>query len=160
APIAGMRRIHSVLDHLPYDSLPVDSGQLAEGIREIEFNDVSVGYFLHEPVLEQVRLRFVTGELVGIAGPSGAGKSRLVNCISSFLEPSNGRILINGVDIRVLSTRVLRRRIALVFQEEALFSTTIADNICYGSPDACIAAIRRAAEMAGARKFIERMPQG
>jgi ATP-binding cassette, subfamily B, bacterial len=159
APIAGMRRIHSVLDRLPYDS-PGGSGQVAQPIREIEFNDVSVGYAAHTPVLEQVRLRFVAGELVGIAGPSGAGKSTLVNCIPRFLEPSSGEILINGVNVRMLSTGMLRKRVALVFQEEALFSATIADNICYGSPGASAAAIRRAAEMAGAGEFIERMPQG
>jgi ABC-type multidrug transport system fused ATPase/permease subunit len=160
APIAGMRRIHSVLDHLPCDSAVGGSGQLAQPIREIEFNDVSVGYVAYAPVLKQVRLRLVAGELAGIAGPSGAGKSTLVNCIPRFLEPSSGEILINGINLRVLSTEVLRKRVVLVFQEEALFSATIADNICYGSPDASAAAIRKAAEMAGAEEFIERMPLG
>lgn len=159
-PIAGMRRIHSVLEHLPYDSPSDEGGQATQRIREIEFNDVSVSFVPHAPVLEQVRLRFVAGELAGIAGPSGAGKSTLVNCIPRFLEPSSGEILINGVNIRVLSPKALRKQIALVFQEEALFSATIADNIRYGSPDASAAAIRRAAEMAGAGEFIERMPQG
>ena len=159
APIAGMRRVHSVLDHLPYAPVPSRSGQLAERIREIEFRNVSVGYVAHAPVLEQIQLRFVAGELVGIAGPSGAGKSTLVNCIPCFLEPSAGEILINGTDVRVLSAAALRKRIALVFQEEALFSATIAGNISYGSPDASARAIQRAAEMAQAREFIERMPQ-
>jgi len=159
APIAGMRRVHSVLDHLPYDSVSSQSRQLAERIREIEFNDVSVGYVQQAPVLEQIRLRLVAGELAGIAGPSGAGKSTLVNCVPRFLEPSAGEILINGIDVRVLSGVALRKRIALVFQEEALFSATIADNISYGSPNASAIAIRRAAEMAEAGEFIERMPQ-
>jgi ABC-type multidrug transport system fused ATPase/permease subunit len=150
APIAGMRRVHSVLDHLPYDSVPSRSGQLAERIREIEFSNVSVGYAAHAPVLEQIRLRVVAGEVVGIAGPSGAGKSTLVNCIPRFIEPSAREILINGIDVRIFSTAALRKRIALVFQEEALFSATIADNISYGSPNASATAIRRAAEMAEA----------
>jgi ABC-type multidrug transport system fused ATPase/permease subunit len=160
APIAGMRRIHSVLDHLPNDLAPGGVGQVAHPIRQIEFNDVSVGYVAHAPVLQHVRLCFVAGELAGIAGPSGAGKSTLVNCIPRFLEPSSGEILINGANVRTLSTRMLRQRIAFVFQEEALFSATIADNISYGSPEASAAAIRRAAEMAGAAEFIKRMPHG
>ena len=160
APIAGMHRIHNVLDHLPYDSAVGGSDQVAQPIREIHFNDVSFGYVAHAPVLKHIRLRFAAGELAGIAGPSGAGKSTLVNCIPRFLEPSSGEILINGINVHVLSTGVLRKRVALVFQEEALFSVTIADNICYGLPDASAAAIRRAAEMAGAGEFIERMPQG
>jgi ABC-type multidrug transport system fused ATPase/permease subunit len=160
APIAGMRRIHSVLDHLPEDLAPDDVGQKAQPIRRIEFNDVSAGYPAHAMVLQHVGLRFVAGELAGIAGPSGAGKSTLVNCIPRFLEPPRGEILINGVDARLLAIRTLRKRIALVFQEEALFSATIADNISYGLPDASAAAVRRAAELAGAAEFIQRMPEG
>jgi ABC-type multidrug transport system fused ATPase/permease subunit len=160
APIAGMRRVHSVLDHLPDDLTPGGDGQVAQPIREIEFNDVSVSYAAQVPVLQHVELRFVAGELAGIAGPSGAGKSTLVNCIPRFLEPSGGEILINGTNVRMLSIQMLRKRIALVFQEEALFSATIADNISYGSPDASAAAVRRAAEMAGAAEFIKRMPEG
>jgi ATP-binding cassette, subfamily B, bacterial len=160
APIAGMRRIHSVLDHLPEDLAPGDVGQEAQPIRRIEFNDVSAGYSAHAPVLQHVGLCFVAGELAGIAGPSGAGKSTLVNCIPRFLEPSHGEILINGIDARLLAIRTLRKRIALVFQDEALFSATIADNISYGLPDAPAAAVRRAAELAGAAEFIKRMPEG
>jgi ABC-type multidrug transport system fused ATPase/permease subunit len=159
-PIAGMRRVHSVLDSLPRETAPSDGGHLAEPIREIELSNVSIGYTPDAPVLEQVRLRFVTGELAGIAGPSGTGKSTLVNCIPRFLEPSAGEILINRANARAFSLAALRRRIALVFQEEALFSTTIADNIGYGVPDAPAGALRKAAELAGAAEFIERMPQG
>jgi ABC-type multidrug transport system fused ATPase/permease subunit len=160
SPIAGMRRIHSVLDLLSYDSAPSSNRQLSGRIHEVEFEDVSVGYVPNVPVLEHVILHFIAGELAGIAGPSGAGKSTLVNCIAGLLKPSTGKILIDGVNILALSPEALRERIAMVFQEEALFSATIADNIGYGSPDAPAAAIRRAAEMAGAAEFIERMPQG
>jgi ABC-type multidrug transport system fused ATPase/permease subunit len=159
-PIAGMRRIHNVLDQLPYESAPSQKEQLAEPVSDIEFNDVTVGYLAGAPVLEHVSVRFIAGELAGIAGPSGAGKSTLVNCIPRFVEPSAGEILINGVDLRALSMGSLRKRIAPVFQEEVLFSTTIVENISYGLRAASTAAIRRAAEMAGAAEFIERMPRG
>jgi subfamily B ATP-binding cassette protein MsbA len=160
APIAGMRRIHSVFDHLPYEPALGQGRQLAEHIRAIEFNDVTVGYVADAPVLQHISVRFAAGELAGIAGPSGAGKSTLVNCIPYFVEPSTGQILINGIDLRVLSLAALRQRIAPVFQEEALFSATLAENISYGSPGASAAAVRRAAEMTGAAEFIEAMPQG
>jgi ABC-type multidrug transport system fused ATPase/permease subunit len=160
APIAGMRRIYSVLDHLPRELTAGGEDQLPESIREIDFEDVSAGYVVEVPVVKHIHVRFVAGELTGIAGSSGAGKSTLVNCIPRFVEPSAGRILINGVDLRFLSPAVLRKRIALVFQDEALFSTTVADNICYGFPHAAADAIRKAAEMAGAAEFIEQMPKG
>ncbi len=159
APIAGMRRINSVLDNLPEESESKQDRQLAERVREIEFKDVSVAYVADAPVLDHISLRFVTGELAGIAGPSGAGKSTLVNCIPQFVEPRTGEILINGIDLRALSLLELRKRIAPVFQEEALFADTIAENIRYGFPDATAAAIQRAAEMAGAAEFIERLPE-
>jgi ATP-binding cassette subfamily B protein len=159
-PIAGMRRIDSVLRNLP-DELTQDCDRASlRRVREIEFDDVSFAYAKNAPVLEGVSLRFGVGELSAIAGPSGAGKSTLVCCIPRLLEPSSGQILINGIKANVLSAAALRRRIALVFQEEALFSATVADNIRYGCPDASMAAVERAAQMSGAAEFIEQMPQG
>jgi len=160
APIAGMRRIHSVLENLPDERAQGRNPECFGRIHDIEFNDVSFGYSLDAPVLEHVSMRFTAGELSAIAGPSGVGKSTLVCCIPRFLDPSSGRLLINGINSSFLSREALRKRIALVFQDEALFSTTIADNIRYGSPDAPLAAVQRAAEMAGAAEFIEQMPQG
>jgi ATP-binding cassette subfamily B protein len=80
--------------------------------------------------------------------------------VPNFLEPSKGEILINRVKMALFSLQALRKRITFVFQEELLFSTTIADNIRYGSPEALIAAVRAVAQMAGAAEFIERLPQG
>jgi ABC-type multidrug transport system fused ATPase/permease subunit len=160
APIAGMRRIHSVLDRMPCESAPAGNSKLLQPIREIEFINVSAGYLPKVPVVQSVSVHFDAGELVAIAGASGAGKTTLVNCIPGFLEPSSGEILINGIDSRSLAPGDVRQRIALVFQDEALFSATIADNISYGLPDAPMAAVRRAAALAGAAEFIEAMPQG
>lgn len=157
-PIAGMRRVHSVLQSLPRES--VGGSGLAQPIRAIEFAALSAGYAPGAPVLESVNLSLRAGELAAIAGPSGAGKSTLINCIPRFLEPSAGALLIDGVDARILSPASLRSRVAFVFQEEALFSATIADNIRYGVPDAPETAVREAAAAAGAAEFIERMPDG
>jgi ABC-type multidrug transport system fused ATPase/permease subunit len=159
APIAGMRRIHSVVDYLPDAPAQGGNEESLGRVHDIEFKDVSFGYHVDAPLLEHVSVRFTVGELSAIAGPSGAGKSTLISCIPRFLEPSTGQILINGINVSVLSPEALRKRIALVFQEEVLFSATIADNIRYGSQDAPIAAVQRAAEMAGAAEFIGQMPQ-
>ncbi|HJU11905.1 MAG TPA: ABC transporter ATP-binding protein, partial [Candidatus Binataceae bacterium] len=160
APIAGMRRIHSVLEDLPCESGSPENHYFAGHIQKIQFNDVTVGYGPHSVAVDHLNLCFVSGELAGIAGPSGAGKSTLVNCLPGFLEPSSGEITVNGIDISTISRQTLRKRISLVFQDEALFSATIAENIRYGSPDVSSSAVRRAAEMADAAGFIERLPQG
>ncbi|MBV8770834.1 MAG: ABC transporter ATP-binding protein [Deltaproteobacteria bacterium] len=160
APIAGMRRIHNVLDSLPREAAPTQNGQLPPRIREIEFRDVTVGYAPQAPVLEHVSVRFVAGELVGIAGESGAGKTTLVNCIPRLVEPSSGKILINGLDLSTFSPAAVRKPVVPVFQEESLFSATVAENISYGLPAASDVSIRRAAEMAGAADFIDRLPGG
>jgi ABC-type multidrug transport system fused ATPase/permease subunit len=160
APIAGMRRIDNVLNSLPREPAATENGLAPPRVREIEFRDITAGYVPNAPVLKHVNVRFVAGELAGIAGRSGAGKTTLVNCIPRFVEPSSGQILINGVDLRSFAPAAIRRRIIPVFQEESLFSATIAENISYGLDATSSAAIRRAAEMVGAADFIDRLPRG
>lgn len=160
-PVAGLRRIHSVLDSLP----PPDADDALDGlapdrIRSLDFRDMSIGYRPAEPVLRDVSLSVNAGELTAVAGPSGAGKTTLIYSIPRFLEPSAGAVLANGADLRTLPTASLRRRIAFVFQQEALFSMTIDDNIRYGTPHATEEQVRAAAATACAAEFIERLPDG
>jgi ATP-binding cassette, subfamily B, bacterial len=159
--VAGMRRIQSVLHH-PFEKIggPGDVRELSGPITTIEFRDVSVAHQPEPPILEHVSLVLGGGELVGLAGASGSGKSTLINLIPRFIEPFGGAILINGIDARMLAPAAIRRRIGFVFQQETLFSASIADNIRYGSAGADDSAIRAAAAMAGAAAFIERMPDG
>jgi ATP-binding cassette subfamily B protein len=100
------------------------------------------------------------GEMVALAGPSGCGKTTLIHSIPRFIEPSAGTIAFDGVDSRAVAPDTIRARVGFVFQNESLFSTSIEDNIRYGSDDGSQADVREAAAMAGAAEFIDRLPDG
>jgi ATP-binding cassette subfamily B protein len=112
------------------------------------------------PALDNVSLHVRPGEKVAIVGPSGAGKSTIFHLILRFYDPIAGRITFDNVRIADADPMELRHRIALVPQETAIFATSIRENIGFGKPDASIAEIERAAEMAAADQFIRRLPQG
>ncbi len=159
-PVSGLRRVHSVLDMLT-EIDTAKTGAIEPGpIREIEFRDLSLAYDSSDAVLEHVSFTLRTGELVALAGPSGIGKTTLICSVPRFLEPRAGEIVVNGVDSRQIALEPLRARIGFVFQQEALFSRSLADNIRYGAPQASDDEVREAARMAGAAEFIERLPEG
>ena len=108
----------------------------AAGQGEIRFDNVTFGYERHRPVLTEVNFTIRPGERIGIVGKSGSGKTTLVNLISRFYDVEKGRVLLDGVDVRELSTGDLRRHVGVVLQEPFLFRGTICDNILYGKPDA------------------------
>jgi ATP-binding cassette subfamily B protein len=97
---------------------------------------------------------------VGVVGPSGSGKSTLVNLLTRFYDPTSGAILIDGTDLREYGLAELRQQFSIVLQEPMLFSTTVAGNIAYAEPQASRAQVIRAAKLANAHEFIERLPQG
>lgn len=111
-------------------------------------------------VLEDVSFDVQPGQCVAIVGPSGSGKSALLSLIPRFYDPTRGRVLIDGIDIRKLELDAARRNVGLVFQESFLFSTSIAANIAFGAPDATREQIEKAARIAAAHDFIAQMPQG
>jgi ABC-type multidrug transport system fused ATPase/permease subunit len=155
--VAGLRRVHSVLEGLAVDSPPTANGAgLVAPIYEVEFRDVALGYG-DSTVLRDVSLTLRAGDLTAIAGPSGAGKTTIIYAIPHFIEPHAGSILVNHQPCR---NGELRRRVGFVFQQEALFSTSIFENIRYGTPTADNSEVRNAAMAAGAAQFIERMPRG
>ena len=159
-PAAGLRRIHSVLDRLG-EMLPRGGAvSLAAPIDSIEFRDISVGYSAGTPVLEHLSFKLKTGEIVALAGPSGAGKTTMILALPRFLEPQTGAVFLNGIDMEQMALSAIRARIAFVFQQEALFSATIEDNVRYGHLEATPEEVRRAAQMAGAAEFIEKLPDG
>jgi ATP-binding cassette subfamily B protein/subfamily B ATP-binding cassette protein MsbA len=100
------------------------------------------------------------GQRVALVGPTGAGKSTLISLIPRFFDPEQGRVLLDGRDLRELKLLDLRQQIALVLQEPFLFPLSIAENIAYGRPDASLAQIEAAAKAANAHDFISRLPQG
>ena len=130
----------------------------AEG--HIFFDHVSFSYDGQNDVLRDVSFEVRPGERVGIVGATGAGKSTLINLLLRFYDVTRGRILIDGVDVRELDLRELRRLFSLVLQDVHLFSGTIAENIRLGEVSITDEAVKRAAEAVHANRFIERLPAG
>lgn len=158
---AGSDRVIEILDSKP--AITTASGAAPGSTRShgrVELVDVSFTYPNRaRPVLEHLSFSAGPGELVVCTGPSGAGKSTLAKLLLRFYDPTSGRILLDGVDIRELPCRWLRDNITILQQENLLFSGTVRDNIAYGRPDAGRADIVRAAVMAEAHGFIEALPQ-
>ncbi len=124
----------------------------------IEFCNVTFGYDPYAPVLKNVSLTIEPGQFIGIVGKSGSGKTTLVNLLCRFYDPLEGKILVDGVEVREMKQQDLRRQMALVLQEPFLFRASIAENIAYGRPDASPQAIMNAARAANAHDFIARRP--
>jgi ATP-binding cassette, subfamily B, bacterial MsbA len=134
--------------------------QFTELKQAIEILDVDFGYDDDEPVLEQVSLTIPRGGTVALVGASGAGKSTLADLIPRFNDPTNGKILIDGVDLREFEINSLRRRLAVVSQNTFIFNSSVRDNIAYGLEKVDETAIREAARQANALEFIDDMRDG
>jgi len=126
----------------------------------IEFDGVVFGYSKETPVLKGVSFKVGAGQMIGVVGSTGSGKSTIVSLLPRFYDPSSGRVLIDGADLRDLKLDGLRQQIAYVLQETVLFRGTVADNIAYGRGTATRDEIVAAAKLADADEFISRMPQG
>ncbi|MGB9867747.1 MAG: ABC transporter ATP-binding protein [Bacillota bacterium] len=126
----------------------------------VVFENVSFGYDPEKPVLRNVNLEVLPGQTVAILGATGSGKSTLVQLIPRFYDVTEGRILIDGFDVRRVKLDSLRRQIAVVSQETFLFSTTIRENIAYGKQNATFEEIVEAARAARIHDFIMNLPQG
>ncbi|NBB85001.1 MAG: ATP-binding cassette domain-containing protein [Bacteroidetes bacterium] len=127
---------------------------------ELVFENVSFSYDPETPVLKRVDLCIKRGMMVALVGASGAGKSTLVDLIPRFHDPTEGRILLDGVDLRELDVRSLRQRIAVVSQDTFIFNDTVTNNIAYGLGTVSLEQVRNAAEQANALAFIEEMQDG
>jgi len=161
--IASARRINEILDTVPEVQDAPDARSLNRAIRPaVVFENVSFHYngCCDEPVLEGVNLSVEPGQMVAILGATGAGKSTLVNLIPRFYDPTVGRILLDGVDLRAIQQDDLLAQIAIVPQETILFSGSVRDNIRYGCPDAADEEVVAAAKAAQAHDFILDLPQG
>ena len=137
-----------------------DAAELSDFQRQIEFQQVSFNYPESGlPVLQRVNLRVGRGEVVALVGPSGSGKSSLVNLIPRFFDPTEGRVLIDGIDIRQLKLDSLRGLMGMVTQETILFNDTLRNNICYGRTQVTETEMRTAARAALAEEFILELPR-
>ncbi|MEU1490569.1 ABC transporter ATP-binding protein [Streptomyces sp. NPDC005776] len=128
--------------------------------REVVFDGVSFSYRTGGEVLPRFDLTVPAGRTVAVVGSTGAGKSTLAKLLARFYDPTEGRVLLDGTDLRDLATPELRRGVVMVTQEAFLFSGTVAENIAIGSPDATRAEIEQAAKAIGAHDFIAGLPDG
>lgn len=158
--LAAADRYFDVLDTVPEIKDDPDAQPMLRTNGHIVFENVSFRYGEDVPVLEQINLEIKPGEMVALVGPTGVGKTTMANLIPRFYDPTEGRVLLDGVDLRKIRLSSLRRHISMVLQDVFLFNGTIAENIAYGSPSATREDIERAAKIAGADEFIKEMPQG
>ncbi|MEW2165951.1 ABC transporter ATP-binding protein [Streptomyces sp. NPDC007084] len=128
--------------------------------REVVFDEVRFAYRTGGEVLPAFSLTLPAGQTVAVVGSTGAGKSTLAKLLARFYDPSEGRVLLDGVDLRELSVPELRRGVVMVTQEAFLFSGTVAENIAIGRPEASREEIERAAKAIGAHEFIRDLPDG
>ncbi len=127
---------------------------------KVEFNHLGFGYESDRPVLENIQLLIEPYQTVALVGRSGSGKSTLVKLLFRYFEPSQGKILIDGQDIRNLDIRGYRRRLAIVHQEVDIFNGTLLDNLTYGNSTATFAQVEEACEIARVNEFLHMLPQG
>ncbi|MGW3101607.1 ABC transporter ATP-binding protein [Streptomyces sp. NPDC001100] len=162
---ASLEKIAGLLAQTPSVPEPSTPMQLAElesaqPGREVVFDGVRFAYRTGGEVLPFFDLTLPAGQTVAVVGSTGAGKSTLAKLLARFYDPSDGRVLLDGVDLRELSGPELRRGVVMVTQEAFLFSGTVAENIAIGRPDAPREEIERAAKAIGAHDFISALPDG
>jgi ATP-binding cassette subfamily B protein len=158
--LASVERVYALLDHDPDLPERVDGQPLARARGAVAFEHVSFGYTSRQQTLTDVSFAVAPGTCVGIGGPTGAGKTTLVSLLTRFYDPDEGRVVVDGVDVREYQLDDLRNQFAIVLQEPVLFSVSIAENIAYGRPEADRRAIVAAAEAANAHRFITDLPDG
>ncbi|MEO8528260.1 MAG: ABC transporter ATP-binding protein [Pseudolysinimonas sp.] len=157
---AALEKISGVLEEEPSVPDPVTPIDLWSAKGAIDFDDVRFAYHDDRVVLPEFSLDIPAGQTVALVGSTGAGKSTLAKLLARFYDPSAGTIRLDGVDLRSLHPKDLRRAIVMVTQEAYLFSGSVAENIALGKPDATIDEIRAAARAVGADTFIEKLPDG
>lgn len=158
--IAGAERVFEILDEAE-ERKDSDNAIVIDNIKgEVEFKDVTFEYTKGEPVLKDISFKVASGTNIALVGPTGAGKTTIVNLLTGFYEIDKGEILIDGINIKDYQKNSLRKIFGMVLQDTYLFSGTIKENIKYGNLEATDEDIIRAATLAMADDFINKLPQG
>jgi ATP-binding cassette subfamily B protein len=158
--LASAQRAFELLDEVPEVIEKPNPRPIKRASGAITFDDVSFSYNGRNNALSNISFEISPGTRVGLSGHTGAGKTTLVSLLTRFYDPTQGRILLDNTDIRDFTIADLRNQFSIVLQEPVLFSTTIAENISYGKPEARYTEIVTAAKAANAHDFIENLPDG
>jgi ATP-binding cassette subfamily B protein len=160
AGMAALDKIFGLLDEQPDVADRPDAVELPLIRGDIRFEGVTFGYGEGAPALADIDLEVPPGQTVALVGATGAGKSTFAKLVARFYDPTGGRVLIDGHDLRDVTERSLRSQLGVVPQESYLFSGTIRDNIAFGRPGASDAEVEAAARAVGAHEFVERLQDG
>ncbi|MFT9597058.1 ABC transporter ATP-binding protein [Mesobacillus sp.] len=158
--MASSERIFEFLDEKPIVSEADHPVELEDMRGEIKFEKVVFSYDDKRTALKGISLEMKAGQTVALVGHTGSGKTTIANLISRFYDPTSGRVLVDGHDLKEVSIGSLRKHISIVLQDTFIFSGTIYDNILFGRPDATEEEVRAAAEAVGASEFIKKLPNG
>ncbi len=158
--LTGADRVYEILDAEPGIIDRPNAAPLDRARGELVFENVAFRFKPENTVLHDLSLSVRAGEKIAIVGPTGAGKTALIQLIPRFYDPDAGRLVLDGRDLRDWRLDDVRKQVGLVFQESFLFSAPIAANIAFGNPDASREDVERAARLAAAHEFIEKLPQG
>ena len=160
---ASGNRMFEILDRAPQIESAPDAPALPDGSGQVELHDVTLRYgdgTGAEPALESVSMAVAAGSTVALVGPTGSGKTSLVALLARLYDPTSGSVSIDGADLRDVDVASVRRSVSFVADESFLFSASVAENIAYARPDATQEEIEKAARLAQAHGFIERLPDG
>jgi ATP-binding cassette subfamily B protein len=157
---SALEKLSGVLEEDPDVVEPTRPVPLPHARGEVRFEGVGFGYVPDRPVISGLDLTLREGETVAVVGTTGAGKTTLAKLLARFYDPTQGRVTLDGVDLRDLSDTDLRRAGVMVTQENVMFTGSVADNIGFGRPDASRADVEAAARAVGAHTFIEALPEG
>ncbi len=157
---ASGQRVFEILDTEPQVPEPAHPVPLPAGGGHVRLEGVTFGYEPDRPVLRDLDLDIPAGRTVAIIGPTGSGKSTITQLIPRFYDPQQGRVVVDGADVRDVALDDIRRTVGMVTQDPFLFSDTVRANICFGRPEATDAEVERAARMAQADTFIRALPEG
>jgi ABC-type multidrug transport system fused ATPase/permease subunit len=157
---AAGERIFEILDEPEEVADRPDARPLPEGPGAVRFESVSFGYEPDRLVLSGVDLEIAAGHTIALIGSTGSGKTTLAALLPRFYDTTAGRVLVDGIDVRDLGRRSLRREIGVISQDPFLFSASVRDNIAFGIPNAPHEAVEAAARAAQAHEFIDELPQG
>jgi ABC-type multidrug transport system fused ATPase/permease subunit len=157
---AALEKISGVLEEEPGVPEPADPVVLADARGDLRFDHVRFEYVDGVPVLPDQDLTVPAGQTIALVGTTGAGKTTIAKLVSRFYDPTGGRVLLDGIDLRELDEESLRRSVVMVTQENFMFGGTVADNIRFGRPEASMEEVVAAARAIGAHDFISALPDG